>query len=65
MKPEVVRTARKALGLSTNGLAEALRLGKGGGRTVRRWEAGDTPISGPASLAIELLLKAEQGGNNG
>lgn len=57
MLPAEVRTARKALGLSANGLAEALRLGKGGGRTVRRWEAGDTPISGPASLAIELLLQ--------
>lgn len=60
-----IRSARKRLGLSANGLAEALRLGKGGGRTVRRWEAGDTPISGPASLAIELLLKAEQNGHNG
>lgn len=60
MTPTDLRSARKRLGLSTNGLAEALRLGKGGGRTVRRWESGDTPISGPASLAIELLLKAEQ-----
>jgi DNA-binding transcriptional regulator YiaG len=55
--PAEIRTARKTLGLSTNGLAEALRLGKGGGRTVRRWEAGDCPISGPASVAIELLLR--------
>jgi DNA-binding transcriptional regulator YiaG len=60
MNPADLRTARKRLGLSTNGLAEALRLGKGGGRTVRRWEAGDTPISGPASLAIEMLLQREQ-----
>jgi DNA-binding transcriptional regulator YiaG len=65
VSPAEIRSARKALGLSTNGMAEALRLGKGGGRTVRRWESGETPISGPASLAIELLLKAEQGGNNG
>lgn len=60
MTPAELIAARKRLGLSTNGMAKALRLGKGGGRTVRRWEAGDTPISGPASLAIELLLKAEQ-----
>lgn len=65
MNPTEIRQARKLLGLSTNGLAGVLRLGKGGGRTVRRWEAGDTPISGPASLAIELLLRAEQAGNNG
>jgi len=57
MTPAEIRTARKTLGLSANGLAEALRLGKGGGRTVRRWESGDSPISGPASVAIELLLK--------
>ena len=64
MTPAEIRTARSTLGLSANGLAEALRLGKGGGRTVRRWESGDVPISGPASLAIELLLKAEQKGGN-
>lgn len=57
MSPDEIRAARKALGLSTKGLAEALRLGKGGGRTVRRWEAGDTPISGPAQVAIELMLQ--------
>ncbi len=56
MTPAEIRAARKALGLSANGLAEALRLGKGGGRTVRRWEAGDTPISGPVSVALELML---------
>ena len=62
MTPDAIRTARRALGLSANGLAEALRLGKGGGRTVRRWEAGDTPISGPASLAIELLIRQRNEG---
>ena len=56
MTPFEIKAARNTLGLSANGLAEALRLGKGGGRTVRRWEAGDTPISGPASVAIEMML---------
>lgn len=56
MNPDEIKAARARLGLSTNGLAEALRLGKGGGRTVRRWEAGATPISGPAQVAIELML---------
>lgn len=60
MTPPEIKDARKRLGMSANGLAEALRLGKGGGRTVRRWEAGDTPISGPASLAIEMMLKVHR-----
>lgn len=51
------RAARKALGLSANGMAEALRLGKGGGRTVRRWESGETPVTGPVSVAVELMLE--------
>ena len=52
-----IRAARATLGLSAAGLADALRMGKGGGRSVRRWEAGDGPISGPASVALELMLK--------
>jgi len=51
-----LRTARTTLGLSTAGLAKLLRMGTDGGRHVRRWEAGTTPISGPASVAIEALL---------
>lgn len=52
-----VRAAREFLGLSARGLAEALRLGKDGGRTVRRWESGEVAITGPAQVAIELLLE--------
>jgi DNA-binding transcriptional regulator YiaG len=51
-----LRAARKTLDLSQSGLAEVLRLGPNGERTIRRWEAGDIPVTGPASLAIELLL---------
>lgn len=57
MTPADVTTARKRLGLTQSGLAEALRLGPNGGRTVRRWEGGQVEITGPASLAIELLLE--------
>jgi DNA-binding transcriptional regulator YiaG len=57
LTPDEIKAARQRLGLSANGLAEALRLGKGGGRTVRRWEAGDVAITGPASVAIELMLE--------
>lgn len=55
MRPRDVTAARKALGLTQAGLAEALRMGPNGERTVRRWEQGETPVSGPASVAIELL----------
>lgn len=61
MTPDAIKAARQRLGLSQSGLAERLRLGPNGERTVRRWESGDTPISGPASLAIELLLTKGEG----
>lgn len=57
MSPSELKSARKALGLTQQGLADALRLtGTYGKDTVRSWEAGRRPISGPASLAIECLL---------
>jgi DNA-binding transcriptional regulator YiaG len=66
MTPNELRKARKRLGLSQAGLAEALRMGANGGRTVRRWELGEIPVTGPASKAVELMIReAEQGGNNG
>lgn len=57
-KPDrAIREARRKLGLSCAALAEALRLGKHGVRTVQRWEAGDMPPSGPVQVAVELLLR--------
>ncbi len=56
MTPAEIRASRQSLGLSQTGLAEALRLGPNGERTIRRWEAGDIPVTGPASVAIELLV---------
>lgn len=61
MTPDRVREIRTALGLSQNGLAEVLRLGPNGGRTVRRWESGQVPISGPASVALELMEERHLG----
>lgn len=52
MTPEQVKAARKKLGLSQRGLAEQLRMGLNGERQVRRWEDGETPISGPAQVAL-------------
>ena len=57
LTPADIKSARKRLGLSARALAEALQLGTHGGRTVRRWESGETPISGPAQVAITLMLK--------
>lgn len=62
MTPAALKCARKRLGLSQSGLAEALRMGVNGERQVRRWEQGETLVSGPASVAIECLLKEVQGG---
>lgn len=59
LTPDEIRAARKALGLSAAGLAEALLLGANGGRTVRRWEAGETPPSGPVIVALRLMLAAQ------
>ena len=60
MTPDRIKEIRIALGLSQNGLAEALRLGANGGRTVRRWESGSMPISGPAQVAMELMAERKE-----
>lgn len=57
MTTDQLREARQKLGLSTAGLARALRLGKAGARTVRRWESGENHIPGPAQVAIEMMLE--------
>jgi DNA-binding transcriptional regulator YiaG len=56
LEPYDVKKARAALGLTQRGLAAILRMGHNGERQVRRWEDGDVPVSGPASVAIEALL---------
>lgn len=55
MSPLEFRAARIALGLNQREMAEALRLS--GEATIRSWESGRRPVSGPASVAIELMLK--------
>ena len=57
--PMELRRAREQLGMSAAALALALRLGKNGGRTVRRWEAGDSAIPGPAQVAVEAMLREQ------
>lgn len=56
MTPAGFKEARHTLGLSARALAEALELGAHGGRTVRRWESGDSPIPGPVAVLMRVWL---------
>lgn len=61
MTPADLRAARKALGLTQSGLAEALRLSdKNGARTIRIWETDGNTVPGPAQVAVEFMLKAKE-----
>ncbi len=53
MTRQEFKTIRHTLGLSAQGLARLLRVSDG--RTVRRWEAGDRDIPGPAQVVMRLL----------
>lgn len=57
MTPSEVQSIRKRAGLSQSGLAALLRIADV--RTVRRWETGDVPVSGPASVVLEMLDAGE------
>lgn len=57
MTPEQVKEARRRLGLTQTQLAKRLRMRGNGARQIRAWERGEAPITGPASLAIEYMLK--------
>jgi len=65
MTPADLRDARAVLGsmwglgrpLHMSELGRALRLaGRDPGASVRDWERGHTPISGPVSIAVEAML---------
>jgi hypothetical protein len=55
VRPEDLRTARKALGLTQHGLAERLGMGKNGWQSVSEWETGKRPIPGPVAIAVNCL----------
>jgi len=58
VSPDDVRTARKRLGLTQAELAARLRLAPATGKdTVRSWESGKRPITGPAQVALEYMLR--------
>ena len=51
-----VRDARAALGLTQQGLADALELDKSGAAVIASWEKARRYPSGPARVAMRLLL---------
>jgi DNA-binding transcriptional regulator YiaG len=53
MTPAEIKAIRKRYGLSQPGLAVLLRVSDV--RTIRRWEKGEVPVSGPASIILELM----------
>jgi len=53
MTPTDLREIRKSLGLSAEAFARIVRVQ--GGRTVRRWEAGERDIPGPVQVIAEGL----------
>lgn len=59
MTPAELRSARKRLGLTQKGLAEALRMGRHGWQSVSKWESDRNTggVPGPVSVAIELMLR--------
>jgi hypothetical protein len=60
MTPADFRTARKALGLTQTGMAEALRLSPANGaRSIRIWEKEGNTVPGPVQVAVEFMLVAK------
>ena len=57
MTPAEVVNIREQLGLTQSGLARVLRITDI--RTIRRWEKGEIPVSGPASVVLELMAADE------
>jgi DNA-binding transcriptional regulator YiaG len=53
LQPNELRTIRQRYGLTIRGLAGLLRIRDE--KTIRRWEKGEVPVSGPASIVLELM----------
>jgi DNA-binding transcriptional regulator YiaG len=56
MTPEEFKQIRKDAGLSLAQLSDVLRVHT---RTIRRYEDGSIPISGPVSVLMEMLRDAK------
>lgn len=59
MTNDEFKAARNALCLSQNDLAEVWGMGKNGGRTIRKWEAGDVPVNPIAAYCIALMVEPD------
>lgn len=55
---------RRALNFSQDALADFFRLGRWGGKTVRRWESEETNIPGPVACAILGMKKLADEGHD-
>ena len=55
MNPSKYKQNRQKLGLTLDGMAKLMRMGKHGGRNVHRWEPGDSPLPGWAALIMEII----------
>tara|TARA_R110002153_G_scaffold260854_1_gene421072 strand:+ start:278 stop:457 length:180 start_codon:yes stop_codon:yes gene_type:complete len=58
MTPEQFKDARRSLCYSQQALADEWGMGDHGGRTIRRWEQGERPVSPVAAYAIRLMVEA-------
>ena len=56
MRPAQFKAARQSLGYSCAALAETWGMGINGGRTIRRWEAGDVPVNPIAAHCIAMMV---------
>lgn len=59
MTPTEIRAARQALGLSTAGMASM--VGVASGRTVRRWEAGDSAVPASVKCLVKIACASPEG----
>lgn len=63
MTGNALRETREQLGLSITEMAQRLRLALPNGRTMlREMESGKRDVSGPISVAVELMLKEASNG---
>ena len=62
MTPSEFKFARNALGLSQNDLALVWGMGRNGGRTIRKWEAGDVPVNPIAAYCIQMMVNDQDDG---
>tara|TARA_R110000744_G_scaffold212965_1_gene331878 strand:- start:8 stop:250 length:243 start_codon:yes stop_codon:yes gene_type:complete len=56
MTPQEFKRARKALGYTQQALADEFDMGINGGRTIRRWECGQRPVSPIVAYTVRLML---------